>query len=334
MAWQYWTESPRQGRWRQVDTPTIDTQQQVRIRTTASAISKGTETLVHHGQVPTNVAELMRAPHQLGDFSYPVSYGYLGVGVVDQGPDEWLDKRVFGLLPHHSHHVVDPAELLVIPDDISDHRALLTGAAETAINILWQQPPRYADRIAIVGAGMIGATTALLASRFPLERLEVLETNPARRELINGWGITALAPEDASANCDLVIHVSGHEAGLARALEITGDDGTVIEASWYGENSPAVPLGADFHARRLNIVASQVGQVAIGQRHRRTTQQRQQAGLESLTDARFDDLITGVSAWHELPEVMDAVTQPGEFAAATLCHVFTYDDLERGIPDV
>jgi hypothetical protein len=31
---------------------------------------------------------------------------------------------------------------------------------------------------------------------------------------------------------------------------------------------------------------------------------------------------------------MDAVTQPGEFAAATLCHVLTYDDTERGTPNV
>ena len=284
--------------------------------------------------MPANIGDIMRAPHQLGDFSYPVSYGYLGVGVIDQGPEYWLNNRVFGLLPHHSHHVVDPAELLVIPDHISDQRALLTGAAETAINILWQHPPRFADRIAIVGAGMIGATTALLTSRMPLSRLEVVETNPERRELITSWGLAAVTPEEASDDCDIVIHVSGHEAGLATALSITGDDGTVIEASWYGENSPRVPLGADFHARRLNIVASQVGQVALGQRHRRTTKQRQQAGLDALDDPRFDDLITGASAWHELPEMMDAVTKPGEFAAATMCHVFTYDDIERGTPNV
>ena len=334
MAWQYWTESPRNGRWREVATPSIGDPKQLRIRTTASAISKGTETLVHNGEVPPSIAAQMSAPYQLGDFSYPVSYGYLAVGVVDEGPADWFGKRVFGLLPHHSHHIVEPQDLLIIPDHISDQRALLTGAAETAINILWQQPPRFGDRVAIVGAGMIGAATALLASKFPFERLEVVETNPARRDLMTSWGITAVAPEQAAADCDFVVHVSGHESGLAQALAITGDDGTVIEASWYGEQAPAVPLGAHFHARRLSIVASQVGQVATGQRHRRTTKQRQQAGLDALSDDRFDDLITGVSAWHELPQIMDAVTAPSEFAAATLCHVFEYDDIERGTPDV
>src|SRR5690625_2519320 len=136
MAWQYWTTSPRHGRWCKVDTPTVeDPQHQVRIRTTASAISKGTETLVHNGQVPTNIASLMAAPQQLGDFSYPVSYGYLAVGVVDQGPADWLGKRVFGLLPPHSHHIVDPAERMVIPDSLFDQRALLTGADQKSTRL-------------------------------------------------------------------------------------------------------------------------------------------------------------------------------------------------------
>lgn len=74
MAWQYWTEAHRQGCWREVTTPHTgaetgaDGQQMMRVRTTASAVSKGTETLVHAGRVPPRVAELMAAPHQLGDF--------------------------------------------------------------------------------------------------------------------------------------------------------------------------------------------------------------------------------------------------------------------------
>lgn len=330
MAWQYWTEAPYLGDWREVATPQVDAADQLRVRTTASAVSKGTETLVHHGEVPPRIAQHMRAPHQLGDFPYPVSYGYLAVGIVDQGPQEWLGARVFGLLPHHSHHIVTPDDIHLIPDQVPDHRALLAGAVETGINILWQQPARYGDRLTIIGAGMIGATTALLASGFPLESLEVLETNPQRRNLLTGWGITALAPDEAAEDRDLVVHVSGTEAGLARALEIAGDDGTVVEASWYGEHEPAVPLGADFHARRLNIVASQVGQVAAGQRLRRTTRQRMQLALRALDDQRFDDLLTGVSPWHDLPSVMDELTTTSQLAQTTLCHIFDYTLLEEG----
>ncbi|WP_145996964.1 zinc-dependent alcohol dehydrogenase [Brevibacterium antiquum] len=328
MAWQYWTEAHRQGCWRQVTTPHAGAgaERMMRVRTTASAVSKGTEALVHTGRVPTRIAELMRAPHQLGDFPFPVSYGYLAVGVVDEGPAEWLGTRVFGLLPHHSHHLVTPDDVEPIPEAISDHRALLAGAAETGLNILWQSPPRYGDRVAIIGAGMIGTATALLASHLRLERLEIIDTNPERRALLTGLGLTALAPEDAGDDCDIVIHTSGNESGLARALEITGDDGTVVEASWYGETSPTVALGADFHARRLSIVASQVGQVPAGHRARRTRSQRLRAALSALHDDRFDALITGTSRWQDLPQLMDELSSDTTTAAETLCHVFDYEE--------
>ena len=301
-------------------------EQMMRVRTTASAVSKGTETLVHTGRVPPRVAELMAAPHQLGDFPHPVSYGYLAVGIVDEGPAAWIGTRVFGLLPHHSHHLVVPDDVHPIPEGISDHRALLAGAAETGLNILWQSPPHYGDRVAIIGGGMIGAATALLASHLPLERLEIIETNPDRRALLTSLGLTALAPEDAGDDCDIVIHTSGSEAGLARALEIAGDDGTVVEASWYGDTEPKVALGADFHARRLSIVSSQVGQVPAGHRARRTRSDRLRAALSALHDDRFDALITGTSGWQDLPWLMDELSSDTALATATLCHVLDYEE--------
>lgn len=326
MAWQYWTEAARRGAWREVPTPHVDPDAaaQLRIRTTASAVSKGTETLVHTGRIPDRVTALMRAPHQIGDFPFPVSYGYLSVGIVDEGPSDWIGRRVFGLLPHHSHHIVTVDDVHEIPDGVDDHRALLAGAVETGINILWQLPPRFSDRLSIIGAGMIGASTALLASRMPLERLEVIDVNPDRRAMLESLGLCALAPEEASVDSDIVIHTSGHAAGLTRGLEITGDDGTLVEASWYGSSSPTVPLGADFHARRLTIIASQVGEVAAGHRARRTRGQRLQAALRALADDRFDALITGTSAWQELPGIIDELASDGHLAADTLCHIIDY----------
>lgn len=325
MGWQYWTESADTGTWREVPEPHADVAAgELRVRTVATAVSRGTETLVHTGNVPETIAHLMRAPQQLGDFPFPVSYGYLGVGVVDEGPADWLGARVFGLLPHHTHHVVTTEDVQRIPDDVPDHRALLAGAAETGLNILWQEPPRIADRVAVIGAGMIGTATALLASGMALDRLEVLETNPDRRRLLETLGLTAVDPSEASSDNDIVIHTSGTEPGLARALEITGDDGTVVEASWFGSRAPTVPLGADFHARRLSIVASQVGQVAEGRRARRTRAQRLQTALRALRDDRFDALLTGESPRQDLPRVMDAITGDTDLARTTLCHVLTY----------
>ena len=51
-----------------------------------SGVSRGTETLVFRGGVPQSQYAAMRAPFQDGDFPGPVKYGYLNVGVVEQGP--------------------------------------------------------------------------------------------------------------------------------------------------------------------------------------------------------------------------------------------------------
>ncbi|QIN29902.1 zinc-dependent alcohol dehydrogenase [Brevibacterium luteolum] len=322
MAWEFWIEEARRGRWREVEEPHAGGEQ-LRVRTTASAISRGTERLVWEGRVPDSVAGLMAAPAQRGTFPFPVSYGYLAVGIIDEGPTDQLGQRIFGLLPHHTHHIVTPADIHPVPEAVPTSRALLAGAAETGINILWQAPPRFGDRVAIIGAGMIGTSTALLADRMGLSRLEVIDTDAARREMLTGLGLATATPDEASGDCDIVIHTSGTEAGLTTALALTGDDGTVVEASWYGTDAPRVPLGADFHARRLSIIASQVGQVAAGQRARRTRAQRLGQALHALHDERFDALITGSTDWSELPVVMDRVlTDP-----ASLCHIVDYRSL-------
>ncbi|MDN5552431.1 MAG: dehydrogenase, partial [Brevibacterium sp.] len=108
--------------------------------------------------------------------------------------------------------------------------------------------------------------------------------------------------------------------------EIAGDDGTVVEASWYGDTEPQVALGADFHARRLSIVASQVGQVPAGHRARRTRSERLGAALSALHDDRFDALITGTSGWQDLPWLMDELSSDTALATATLCHVLDYEE--------
>ena len=65
------------------------------IRARASAISRGTETLVFRGEVPQSEWQRMRCPFQEGEFPAPVKYGYAVAGVVDDGPTEFCGRRVF-----------------------------------------------------------------------------------------------------------------------------------------------------------------------------------------------------------------------------------------------
>lgn len=318
----YWTTGPQQGQIRRTQLDPVGPGR-VRVRTLYSAISRGTETLVHHHAVPEPVRELMRAPFQEGDLPGPVKYGYLSVGVVDDGPEELRGRRVFCLYPHQTSYVV-PAEAVVpVPDSVPSERALLAGPVETAVNALWDAAPRLGDRIAVVGLGMIGASVALLLAGFPLERLQVVDTDPTRRELADRLGLHLVTPDDAAGDCDVVVHCSASEAGLATALRLAGTEAEVVELSWYGSQAPRVPLGEAFHARRLTVRASQVGAVSAARRARRTSTDRLRTALDALADPRFDALLTGPSDFADLPEVMADIAE-GRLPA--LCHVVRYPE--------
>ena len=88
------------------------------VRTLRSGISRGTETLVFRGGVPPSQHAAMRAPFQEGDFPGPVKYGYLSVGVVEQGPPALRGRTVFCLYPHQTAYVVPAAAVVVVPEDV------------------------------------------------------------------------------------------------------------------------------------------------------------------------------------------------------------------------
>lgn len=321
----YWTVAKGVGALRDATLPE-PAADEVLVRTLATGVSRGTELLVHRHEVPPEIADAMRAPHQVGDLPGPVKYGYLAVGVVERGPATLVGRRVFCLHPHQTRFVVPAADVVVVPDRIPTPRAVLAGTVETAVNALWDAAPRLGDRVAVVGAGMVGLSIALLLRRFPLARLEVVDVDARRRDHVLGLGLEAVAPGDAAGECDLVLHASANEAGLATALELLGIEGEVIELSWYGARRPSVPLGQAFHSRRLAIRASQVGRVSPSRSARRSFSDRLAIALDALDDPAFDGLLSPAEPFERLPDVI-AELDRGERDA--LCQVITYPDADR-----
>lgn len=291
------------------------------VRTLHSGISRGTELLVHRGLVPSAVAAEMRAPFQVGEFPGPVKYGYLSVGVVEAGAPEVLGRTVFCLFPHQDRYVVPKSALTVLPSDLPPHRAVLLGALETAINALWDAGPRWGDRVAVVGGGLIGGALAGLLRACPLDRLEVVDTNPARAGVAQALGVEFASPEAARGDCDIVFHTSASSAGLSRALELAGSEAEVIELSWYGAGETAVALGADFHSRRLTLRASQVSAISAARRVRRTHADRMALALDALRDDVYDVLLSGPTLFAELPATMQELADGRRDA---ICHVINY----------
>lgn len=299
----FWLGVPGQGEIREVILPHPGPDDVV-VRTLFSGISRGTETLVFSGGVPRSQRARMRAPFQEGEFPAPVKYGYLNVGVVEHGPPALLDRTVFCLYPHQTRYVVPASAVTPLPADVPPGRAVLAGTVETAVNALWDAAPLLGDRVAVVGAGMVGCCVAALLARFPGVRVELVDVDPGRCAVAEALGVGFASPELALGDCDLVVHASATEAGLARSLELLADEGEVIELSWYGDRPVRIPLGEAFHSRRLTVRASQVGAVAPARRARRSHADRLSLSLRLLADPVFDALITEECRFEELPGLM------------------------------
>jgi threonine dehydrogenase-like Zn-dependent dehydrogenase len=315
----FWLREPGAGEIRTVALPDPGPGE-VLVRTRFSGISRGTETLVFRGEVPPDQYGAMRAPFQDGEFPAPVKYGYLSVGVVEQGPAELRGRTVFCLYPHQSAYVVPVEAVLPVPAGVPAERAVLAGTVETAVNALWDAPPRVGDRVTVVGAGMVGCCVTALLARFPGVQLQLVDTDPDRAAVAAALGVELVPPAAAATGRDLVVHASATGAGLQRSLELLAPGGTVLELSWYGDREITLALGGAFHSGRLRIRASQVGTVA---RPDRTYRERLALALDLLRDPVFDPLLTGRSPFVELPAVLAGLAA-GRIAA--LCHLVTYGE--------
>jgi 2-desacetyl-2-hydroxyethyl bacteriochlorophyllide A dehydrogenase len=296
----FWVQSPGEGELRPVTLP-VPGPDDVLVRTLCSGVSRGTETLVFRGGVPASQHDVMRAPFQEGEFPGPVKYGYLNVGVVERGPAHLEGRTVFCLYPHQTAYVVPASAVTLVPDAVPPGRAILAGTVETAVNAVWDAKPKLGDRIAVIGAGMVGCSVAKLLQAFPATRVQLIDVDPARAEIAEALGVDFSTPEAAEADCDLVVHASASEAGLAKALELLAPEGEVVEMSWYGDRRVSVPLGENFHSRRLTIRSSQVGTVA---RPDRSYAQRLGLALDLLADPAFEALVDGECMFDDLPTVL------------------------------
>jgi 2-desacetyl-2-hydroxyethyl bacteriochlorophyllide A dehydrogenase len=294
---------------------------EVLVRALHSGISRGTELLVFRGEVPATEFERMRAPFQEGDFPAPVKYGYASVGTVEEGAESLRGRNIFCLYPHQTRYVVPADAVHLLPDGVPPARAVLAANMETAVNALWDAAPRVGDRIAVVGAGVVGLLVAWLAGRMPGCAVEVIDTNPARRAVAERLGVAFASPEAARPDADLVVHASGHADGLATALRLAAFEATVLELSWYGQRAVTLPLGEAFHSRRLTLKSSQVGQVAASQRARWSHRRRLALALSLLRDPVLDALATDSAPFAELPAVLNRLAAG---APDTLCQRIDY----------
>ncbi len=307
----FWTIAPERGELRSEVLAAAS--EGVLVRTLASSISRGTEALVFAGRVPPSQYQVMRAPLMGGDFPFPVKYGYSAVGQSTDG------ARVFVLHPHQDIFLAPAPMCVAVPDSVPTHRAVLAANMETALNVIWDAAPLAGERVLVIGAGVVGLLTASLLARIPAASVTVVDIDRAREPLARQFNCGFAIPAEAPAEQELIVHASASEAGLRLALDRAAFEARIVEASWFGDRAPAVPFGEAFHARRLRLIATQVGTVAAPMRGRRSHGERLALALELLADARYDALLEGPTRFEDMPKAMPRILAPGG-----LCHVITY----------
>jgi threonine dehydrogenase-like Zn-dependent dehydrogenase len=284
---------------------------EARVRTLWSGVSRGTERLILAGRVPVSEHARMRAPAQQGAFPFPVKYGYAAVGTVEDGPDELAGRTVFALVPHADVFTAATEALVPVPASVPPRRAVLAANMETALNGLWDGGVGPGDRVAVIGAGLVGCLVASLAARIAGTEVTLVDILPERAAVAEALGCRFTVPEDCPGDCDVVFHASASAPGLAAALAAAGAEAAIVEMSWYGEGTVAAPLGGAFHSQRLRLVGSQVGSVSPSRRPRWDYRRRLGKALDLLDDPRLDVLLDTEIAFADLPRRLPAALAAG-----------------------
>ncbi|MGE3918007.1 MAG: zinc-binding alcohol dehydrogenase, partial [Hyphomicrobiaceae bacterium] len=251
---------------------------------------------------------------------FPVKYGYCAVGSVEVGPPELVGRTVFCLHPHQDQFLAPAGMLVPVPDDVPARRATLAANMETALNALWDSGAGPADRIVVVGAGIVGLMVTALAARLPGADVTVIDVAEERRALVESLG-ASFSTVPLPAKADVVFHTSVSAPGLNTAIAAAGMEATIVELSWYGDRETPVRLGGAFHSQRLRLVSSQVGQISPGRRPRWDYRRRMEAALRLLADDRLDALVADEIAFEDAPKELPRILGPG---ASGLAPVIRY----------
>ncbi len=285
----------------------LPTQDQVLVRALYSGVSRGTERLILQGRVPLSEHARMRCPFQEGAFPFPVKYGYALVGAIEGGSR--AGEHIFALYPHQQLATLPSLSAHVLPAGLPPRRAVLTANMETALNVLWDAEVPRGSNVLIIGAGVLGLLTAAVVKSVPDVKVTVVDVATTRASISAKMGAAFATPANAPRDQDIVIHTSATEAGLRLALTCAGNEAKIVEASWFGDKQISLPLGEAFHARRLKLISSQVGQVAPSHRVEWSYARRLQAAMALLQNDLFDALLETEVAFADapalLPEILD-----------------------------
>jgi len=224
-------------------------QDEVLVRAVATCISPGTELRCLAGLQPDLPA-------------WPFVPGYAMAGVVEEGPSEWVGRRVLcggseRLVTERSWGgqmavgLANVRSLVEIPDGIGYPEAAAVKMFGIAHRGLVLAQPQPGERVAVLGLGMIGHLSARL---FHATGADVtgIDGVPERRALLEQAGIRSATLADVGEEFDIVVDATGSNAATMAAIGLAKPkpwiDGSPAGARLVIQGSYAGDLAFDYHA--------------------------------------------------------------------------------------
>jgi 2-desacetyl-2-hydroxyethyl bacteriochlorophyllide A dehydrogenase len=292
----------------------------VLVRTHYSGISAGTELLAYRGEIDPGLLLDETIGALGGTFSYPFRYGYSCVGRVEHGSDAVAEgDLVFAFHPHQDRFVV-PADDVIALGRTQPRVATLFPLMETALQLSRDAGPVEGEVVVVAGLGVVGLLTSALLVR---AGARVLASEPLdwRRQAALPFAVTSVAPGDLPSEVSaltqgrgarLLVEASGNPAALASGLALLAHEGTALVASWYGVKPVPLPLGAEFHRRRLSIRSSQVSTIPADQQPQWSVERRRDAARALLDELPLAALTTHTFPFADAAEAFTAVDRGAE----------------------
>jgi 2-desacetyl-2-hydroxyethyl bacteriochlorophyllide A dehydrogenase len=317
--------APRKVELQEFELPEVG-DDEVFVRTSYSGISGGTEMLAYRGEIDPHMSVDETIDSLGGSFAYPFRYGYSCVGVVERSRSSIAQGTlVFAFHPHQDSFVARASD--VVPVDGVDARiATLFPLVETALQVSLDAGSVQQEPVVVLGLGAVGLLTAALLRK---SGAHVLACDPKdwRRKGAAALDVLAVPPEvldeEIMRNTDgrgasLVVDATGNPDALGPSLSLLAHEGTALVASWYGTKPVSLPLGRDFHRRRLVIRSSQVSTIPSSLAGRWTVERRRRVTRSLLGQLPLAALTTHEFPFSEASRAFDAVDRcnPGLIQAA------------------
>jgi 2-desacetyl-2-hydroxyethyl bacteriochlorophyllide A dehydrogenase len=297
------------------------------VQSVYSGVSAGTEMLAYRGELEADTRLDEALSGLSGTFEYPFRYGYSCVGWVEQGTATIpAGSLVFAFHPHQDRFNVADQDAVLLDSSSDPRLATLFPLVETALQLSLDAGPALSETVVVTGLGAVGLLTALLLRRAGASVMAA-EPRAWRREIAEGLGITAIPPERLAKTVaeatgghgtPVLVELSGAPEALEAGLALLAHEGTVLVGSWYGTKRVSLPLGAEFHRRRLTIRSSQVSSIPAALANRWDVGRRRVAVRQLLTDLPLPALATSEFRFTDAAAAYAAIDrgEPGLLHAA------------------